>query len=102
MSGYHGHDDGDCHDGCPMEDNKAPVKRTIKFYAKTSDRFNCDITENGQDVNAETYDGYPPLFLGDGDSISLEIDLDTGQIQNWKVPSKEDLIYLIGDKDSIN
>jgi hypothetical protein len=73
-------------------------KRTIKFYAKTSDCFCCDLYQDGVARTIETYDGYPPGFLGDGDGISLEIDLDTGQIQNWRKPTQEELQRLIGEQ----
>ena len=72
------------------------AKRTIKFYGKTSDCFSCNIYEDGKQLNVEEYDGYPPSFLGN-DGIHLEIDLDTGQIQNWKKPSEEELREIIGD-----
>jgi len=72
------------------------AKRTIRFYAKTADCFCCEILEDGKSVSEEDYDGYPPWFLGDGDGVALEIDLDTGQVQNWKVPSEEEIRRLTG------
>jgi hypothetical protein len=57
------------------------MKRTMKFYAKTSDCFSGLICEDGKVL--KDIDGYPPLFLGDGDGVELEIDLATGQILRW-------------------
>ncbi len=100
MSGVHKNHEGDCYSGCTVGDEITKPKRTIKFYAKTSDRFCCDVYEDGKQVNIETYDGYPPRFLG-SDGVDLEIDLDTGQVQNWKVPTQEDLGMLIGSEDGL-
>jgi hypothetical protein len=75
-----------------------PVKRTIRFYAKTSDRFTAYLREDGLQVG-RAFDGYPPRFLGDGDGISMEVDLDTGQIQNWKKPEHEELIPFLTERE---
>ncbi len=67
----------------------------IAFDAKCSDLFNAIITEkNGTSFD---YYGYPPYFLthnSGSDCISLEIDLETGQILNWKKVLKEDIEEL--------
>jgi len=42
----------------------------------------------------KTYTGYVPDFFPEqhwGDYVELKIDADTGQILNWKVPTKKDL-----------
>lgn len=47
-------------------------------------------------------DGYVPgFFPGEhyGDYLMLRVDVDTGQIVNWKKPSAEDLNKLIGNTD---
>jgi hypothetical protein len=36
------------------------------------------------------YDGYVPKFLGGGDDVELDIDLDTGKILNWKPTTEID------------
>lgn len=51
--------------------------KTITIWAKTADCFGMD-TDDGQ-----SYDGYPPRFLGDGDSIELTIDIATGKVVGW-------------------
>ena len=66
------------------------IFKTIQFYAKTADRFAAVFT----DVKGNTFetDGYPPKFLDKYcDGVNLEIDLETGQILNWKKPSDEDI-----------
>lgn len=66
--------------------------RKIKIWAKTADCFNLQ----GRDHNNKTvidYDGYPPTgygFSSDGDSLSITIDNDTGQIIGWKTLTEED------------
>jgi hypothetical protein len=51
--------------------------RVLKISGKCSDCFS--MTMDGR-----YYDGYVPGFLGGGDYIELDIDLDTGKILNWK------------------
>lgn len=60
----------------------------ISFFGKTSDRFHA-IFSDSEGNNFEV-DGYPPKFLG-SDGINMSIDLETGQILNWKKPSQDDL-----------
>jgi len=62
--------------------------KTIRFYGKTSDRFNGSFTD--EDGNEKEFDNYPPKFIG-RDGVSMEIDLETGQILNWKPPTDEDI-----------
>ena len=62
--------------------------KTIAFFGKTADRFGGDFIDN--EGIAHEFDGYPPAFLG-YDGISLEIDLETGQILNWKAPTDEQI-----------
>ena len=63
-----------------------------KFYrisGKVNDMFDCWIyDENGKKI--VEYDGYVPSDsgVGSGDTIELEIDIETGQILNWKNPLK--------------
>lgn len=51
--------------------------KTITIWGKTSDCFGMN-TDDGK-----SYDGYPPSFLGDGDSVELKIDIKTGKIVGW-------------------
>lgn len=64
------------------------MAKTISFSAKCSDMFNATLRED--DRHAQ-YNGYVPSFLGGGDYVQLKIDLETGQILNWKAPTEEDL-----------
>ena len=53
----------------------------------------------GDKVVAE-HDGYVPDFFPEehyGDYIEFEIDIDTGQILNWKVPTKKELKEQLND-----
>jgi hypothetical protein len=73
------------------------AKRTIQFYGKTADCFSCVIKEDGKQIGKE-HEGYPPLFLG-SDGISMEIDLETGQIQDWRKPDEDEIEELIGQEE---
>jgi hypothetical protein len=67
--------------------------KTISFYAKCSDLCGGNIVNDSQ--NTFEFDGYPPKFLGDGNGINLEIDLETGHILNWKKPSDDDIVEFL-------
>jgi hypothetical protein len=50
--------------------------------------FSANLLEDGKEVGA--YDGYvPDIMPGEhfGDYVTLDIDLDTGKIVNWKKPT---------------
>lgn len=55
--------------------------KTIAFFGKTSDNF-CMIIKTDQNEIIKEVQDYPPIFLG-YDGISLEVDIETGQILNW-------------------
>lgn len=59
------------------------MSKTISIYGKTSDCFGCVVKDASGKI-VKKYDGYPPMFLGDGDAIEFTIDLETGKILNWK------------------
>jgi len=67
------------------------TKKVIKIIGKTSD---CCIIE----FNGITLDGYVPSFATDSnygsDYISLEIDIETGQILDWERRKKQLDEYL--------
>ena len=70
--------------------------RILKISAKCSDLFSASLIVDNK--LAARYDGYvPDFFPGEhyGDSVDLEIDIDTGQICNWNKPTKKDLDSLI-------
>ena len=66
--------------------------RTISISAKCSDLFNANLIVDGRQVGR--YDGYVPEFMpGEhyGDYVTLEIDIDTGKILNWRKPTVSQL-----------
>ena len=68
------------------------MARILRVCAKTVDRFCATLIEDGKEIT--THDGYVPNFMpGDhyGDYVELDIDIDTGQILNWKKPTKKEL-----------
>jgi hypothetical protein len=68
--------------------------KTLKIYCKVSDRFTADLVDQDGQTIHEQEDGYVPVFMpGDhyGDYIILDIDMDTGQVLNWKKPSAESI-----------
>ena len=81
-----------------MEINKTmtvPVQaKTLKLHLKVCDMFTASITDqNGKEIGGQE-DGYVPDFMpGEhyGDYVILDIDIDTGQITNWKKPTREDI-----------
>lgn len=57
--------------------------------------FDADLIVNNKVVG--NYTGYVPKFFpGEhfGDYVQLEIDVDTGQIMNWKKPTEKELERL--------
>jgi len=68
--------------------------KTIKIHLKVSDRFSYQIVDAQGDVLHDQDDGYVPEFMpGDhyGDYVILDIDIDSGQITNWKNLSAADI-----------
>lgn len=77
-----------------MTDKKKPT-RILDITAKCRDLFSCRLIEDGNVT--KDYDGYVPEFMpGEhwGDYVELQIDIDTGQIVNWKRPTKSQLSEL--------
>jgi hypothetical protein len=71
--------------------NKYNDKRILSINAKCKDNFRSILLDNGVKY---TYSGYVPEFFPEdhyGDNIILDIDIDTGQILNWKIPSNGEL-----------
>ena len=69
-----------------------PVKvnaKTLAIHMKVCDGFTCELKDAQGDILKE-YEGYvPDIMPGQhfGDYVILDIDIDTGQVTNWKVPS---------------
>lgn len=68
--------------------------KTLKLYLKVSDRFTASLeSATGTELHSQD-DGYVPDFMPEehyGDYVILDIDIDTGQITNWKKPSAEQI-----------
>lgn len=67
--------------------------KTLKLHLKVRDEFTAGLhDQTGEEIF--DYEGYVPAFFpGDhyGDYVILDIDLDTGKITNWKVPTAADI-----------
>jgi len=79
--------------------------KTLKLYCKVCDNFTASLHDQ-DDIKIHTQpDGYVPDFMPGqhyGDYLILNIDIDTGQVINWKTPSAEDLQTWVsqhGDDD---
>jgi len=77
--------------------------KTLHVHLKVTDRFCCSITDQDNQELVSKSDIYVPGFMpGEhyGDYVILDIDLDTGQIKNWKTPSSEQIEEFINDGDT--
>ena len=66
--------------------------KTISMSAKCSDLFSARLNVDDQLVGE--YMGYVPDFFPGkhyGDYVLLNIDIETGQILNWKKPTEDQL-----------
>ena len=69
-----------------------PVQaKTLSIHCKVSDMFTAQIL----DEQGVVLDGQD-----DGDYVILDIDIDTGQITNWKVPTAEQIQNFINQDQS--
>jgi hypothetical protein len=79
---------------------KIPVQaKTLKLCLKVSDRFCASLVDqDGKEIH-DFDDCYVPDFMPGkhyGDYVMLDIDIDSGQITNWTVPSAEQIQEAIG------
>ena len=62
--------------------------KELRLHIKVRDAFDATLhDQHGEEL--VSYEGYVPDFMpGEhfGDYLILEIDLDSGQIMNWKIP----------------
>lgn len=75
--------------------------KTLSICAKCSDCFSAQLKDADGRVVHE-YDGYVPKFMpGEhyGDYVELEIDIETGQILNWKKPSAQEIEEFMNKDD---
>jgi hypothetical protein len=76
--------------------------KTLKLHLKVCDSFTGTLESATGTCLKEFYDYVPSFMPGDhyGDYVILDIDIDTGQITNWKQPSAEELQeWINGIKD---
>lgn len=76
--------------------------KTLSIHCKVCDNFTASLLDQNGETIHDQEDGYVPGFMpGDhyGDYVILEIDLDSGQIKNWKAPSAKAIQEWIGPKD---
>ena len=69
---------------------------TLRICAKCSDLCTSElIDDNG--VYLRDSDGYVPSLMpnGGGDYVDIEIDIETGKIMNWEVPTQEQIDQFI-------
>ena len=74
----------------------------LKIHIKVSDRFTAQLLSESGNVLKDQDDGYVPEFMpGDhyGDYVILDIDIDTGEITNWKKPSAESIQNWISQEE---
>ena len=74
---------------------KVPVQaKTLKICLKVSDRFCASLLDQDGTEIHDFDDCYVPDFMPGqhyGDYVMLDIDIDSGQITNWTVPSAEQI-----------
>lgn len=77
-----------------------PIKvqaKTFKLHIKCRDNFEGDLVDQDGQVLKE-YEGYVPSFFpGEhyGDYLILDIDIDTGMINNWRRLKASDIEEFI-------
>jgi hypothetical protein len=72
-------------------------QRTMSFSAKCSDMFSGTLTLGDESFNLEG--DVPSLGIGSSDYIELNINLQTGQILNWKPPTDVALKEAVNGED---
>jgi len=68
--------------------------KTLSIHMKVADQFSARLLDQDGDVIHDQEDGYVPGFMpGEhyGDYVILDIDIDTGQITNWKKIKASDI-----------
>ena len=75
----------------PSVEYKKADAKILNITAKVGDCFSASLYDE-KGMLLKDYNGYVPGFMPGqhfGDYLMLEIDIDTGQIKNWKQPSAE-------------
>lgn len=76
--------------------------KTLKLHLKVRDEFNATILDQ-DGATIKRYSGYVPGFMpGEhhGDYLFLDIDVDTGTINNWTPPTAKEIeAFVDGSED---
>lgn len=68
--------------------------KTLQLCLKVRDEFTASLLDQDNQTIHIQDEGYVPRFMpGEhyGDYVMLDIDLETGQITNWKKPSAKEI-----------
>ena len=73
----------------------------LKISAKCDDCCIATLVDNGKVLKRKN--GYVPALMPyeGGDYVDIDIDVTTGRILNWKVPTKEQIQEFIEDSELI-
>ena len=72
--------------------------KTLRIHCIVRDRFAYAILDAQGEELYNQDDGYVPDFMPGpnyGDYVMLDIDIDTGMVTNWKVPTVEQIEVAI-------
>jgi hypothetical protein len=72
--------------------------KTLNIHCKVRDEFEADLLD-AEGAKLKEYEGYVPSFMPGqhyGDYLMLEIDIDSGQILNWKPPTAQQIEEFLG------
>lgn len=74
--------------------------KTISICAKVGDRCVASLYDEDDELLKER-NGVPDFFPGThyGEYLYLDIDIDTGKITNWSVPTVKEIEAFIGEGD---
>lgn len=76
------------------------IAKTLRICMKVRDTFaGVVLDEAGNELGGQD-DGYVPAFMpgDDTDYLEMDIDLDTGQITNWRKPAASQIEAFIEQK----
>lgn len=76
--------------------------KLLKMHIKVRDMFQAELVdEDGSTIHNQD-DGYVPGFMpGEhyGDYLILDLDITTGQVVNWKVPTPAQIAKWVDGED---
>jgi len=77
--------------------------KTLMVYAKVGSTLNVHLIGSDKQVIAEQEDGPVPAFMpGEhyGEYVIFDIDIDTGQIINWRKPTVRQVMDWIDQQEA--